>query len=250
MQSSLPVFVAPAAMAKMVHEDGERGIARGCKEKGIIQCVSNNASFPVEEIIDATPEHPFFFQLYVNRNRAKSEALLRQVWDLGIRTVFLTVDAPVSGKREADERVKADESLNTPMSSMKATNDKRGGGLGRIMGSYIDSSLNWKDLEWLRRAWKGKIVIKGVQTAADAIRAVKEGLDGIVIRYAIFHILIQGIVTYLASAIMEVVIWIHPHLVSSSSLSYKSAAPKSSITLRFISTAASAVALTYSKRFA
>ena len=193
MQSSLPVFVAPAAMAKMVHEDGEMGIAKGCKEKGIIQCVSNNASFPVEEIIDAAPEHPFFFQLYVNRNRAKSEALLRQVWDLGIRTVFLTVDAPVSGKREADERVKADESLNTPMSSMKATNDKRGGGLGRIMGSYIDSSLNWKDLEWLRRAWKGKIVIKGVQTAADAIRAVKEGLDGIVIRYAIFHILIQGI---------------------------------------------------------
>ena len=185
VESSLPVFVAPAAMARMVHKDGERGLAKGCKEKGIVQCVSNNASFPVEEIVDAAPKHPFFFQLYVNRDRTKSEALLKQVWELGIRTVFLTVDAPVSGKREADERVKADESLNTPMSSMKATNDKKGGGLGRIMGSYIDSTLNWEDLKWLRRIWKGKIVIKGVQTAADARRAVKERLDGIVIRYAI-----------------------------------------------------------------
>ena len=169
-------------MAKMVHKDGETGIARGCHAKGILQCISNNASFPVEDIVAATPGHPFFFQLYVNRDRRKSEDLLRHVWKLGIRTIFLTVDAPVSGKREADERVKADEGLSAPMSSMKSTNDKKGGGLGRIMGSYIDSMLCWEDLAWLRRAWKGRIVLKGVQTAADARRAVEEGIEGIVVR--------------------------------------------------------------------
>lgn len=183
VKSRLPVIVAPAAMAGMVDKDGEKSIARGCEEKGIVQCVSNNASFPIEEIVGAVkPGYPFFFQLYVNRDRRKSELLLSQVWDLGIRTVFMTVDAPVSGKREADERVKSDENLSTPMSSMKAANDKKGGGLGRIMGSYIDSSLNWEDLKWLRKVWGGKIVIKGVQTAADAKRAVEERLDGIMIR--------------------------------------------------------------------
>ena len=106
---------------------------------------------------------------------------MEQVYSLGIRTIFLTVDAPVAGKREADERVKADETLSTPMSGTKATNDKRGGGLGRVMGQYIDSGLNWDDLTWLKKIWKGKIVLKGVQGHLDARRAVKEGIDGIVL---------------------------------------------------------------------
>lgn len=69
------------------------------------------------------------------------------------------------------------------MSGATAFNDKHGGGLGRIMGSYIDNRLNWNDLSWLRRIWKGKIVLKGIMGAADAKRAAKEGVDGIVLRY-------------------------------------------------------------------
>lgn len=95
----------------------------------------------------------------------------------------MTVDAPAAGKREADERVRADETLNSPMSGATAANDKLGGGLGRIMGSYIDDRLNWNDLSWLRRIWKGKIVLKGIMGAADAKRSAKEGMDGIVLRY-------------------------------------------------------------------
>lgn len=93
----------------------------------------------------------------------------------------MTVDAPVPGKREADERVRADESLSTPMSGASAKNDKKGGGLGRIMGSYIDASLNWNDLPWLRKVWGGKIVVKGVQGAADAKRCADEGVEGVVL---------------------------------------------------------------------
>ena len=65
----------------------------------------------------------------------------------------------------------------------KPLNDKRGGGLGRITGSFIDEGLDWSDLPWLRRHWKGKIVLKGIMCAADASRAAQEGLDGIVVRY-------------------------------------------------------------------
>jgi L-lactate dehydrogenase (cytochrome) len=119
----------------------------------------------------------------VNKDRAASETLLRQVYALGIRTVFLTVDAPMAGKREADERVRADETVSAPMSGTTAVNDGAGGGLARIMGTFIDDRLNWDDLVWLRGVWKGKLVLKGVMSAEDAMRAVQEGMDGIVLRF-------------------------------------------------------------------
>ena len=144
--------------------------------------VSTNASYPIEEILASSPSHPFFFQLYVNKDRSKTVSLLAQLRSMDrISAIFVTVDAPVAGKREADERVRADESVSTPMSGAKAGNDKRGGGLGRIMGSFIDAMLSWDDLAWLRRHWKGPIVIKGIQGAADAKRAMLEGVQGVVL---------------------------------------------------------------------
>lgn len=188
---SVPIFCAPAAMAKMVHPDGEKGIARGCKNIGIPQCVSTNASYPIAEILESVkgngfygPEEgelPLFFQLYVDKQREKSEKLLKNVEELGLKAIFVTVDAPVPGKREADERVKADENLSTPMSGAKAKNDAKGGALGRIMGAYIDSSLSWKDIPWLRKHTNLPIVLKGVQTAMDARKAMEFGIDGIVL---------------------------------------------------------------------
>lgn len=152
--------------------------------------VSTNASFPIEDIVSSlspTPNSPppLFFQLYVSKTRSNSEALLRKVWSLGIRTIFLTVDSPLAGKREADERVRMDdEQQGIPMMTGvgKPVNDKRGGGLGRITGSFIDEGLDWSDLPWLRQHWKGRIVLKGIMCAEDASRAAEEGLDGIVLR--------------------------------------------------------------------
>ncbi|KAF2085959.1 hypothetical protein K490DRAFT_45658 [Saccharata proteae CBS 121410] len=179
---SMPLFVSPAAMAKLVHPDGEKAIAAGCGAKGIAQCISTNASFPASDIIpSAPPNHTFFFQLYVNKDRRASETLLRSLRSLSLRAIFVTVDAPVPGKREADERVRSDESLSTPMSGAKAGNDKKGGGLGRVMGSYIDASLCWEDLGWLKSQTDLPIVLKGVQGAADARMAVEHGVKGIVV---------------------------------------------------------------------
>lgn len=163
--------------------------------------VSTNASYPIEAIVAAAPHHPFFFQLYVNKNRAASEALLQQVYSLGIRTVFLTVDAAVAGKREADERVRADETLRTPMGGTAAVNDRAGGGLARIMGTFIDDRLNWDDLVWLRRHWKGKVVLKGIMGAEDAKRAAQEGVDGIVLRYDIVSFIVPRKILPLSTCI-------------------------------------------------
>lgn len=184
-ETDLSIFVSPAAMAKMIHAEGEKDIARACASARIPQCVSTNASFPIAEIAACLPPEtqppPFFFQLYVNKDRAQSAKLLQHVRSLGIDTVFLTIDGPVQGKREADERVKADESLRTPMSGQAARNDRRGGGLGRIMGSYIDPDFNWEDFSWVRQHWEGKIVVKGVQSWQDAKRCADEGMDGVLL---------------------------------------------------------------------
>ena len=189
-------------MAKMVHPSGEKGLARGCKKAGIAQCVSTSASFTIEEIVSSVKpkvqnkhnskdkqeeesggerELPIFFQLYVDKNRTKSESLLHLVESLGIKAIFVTVDAPVAGKREAEERVKADENLSVPMSGATAKNDSKGGSLGRIMAGFIDSTLSWSDIPWLRKHTSLPIVLKGVQTAMDAKKAADLGCDGIVL---------------------------------------------------------------------
>ena len=184
-----PLFCAPTSLGKTVHPEGERELARGCRGVGVAQVVSTSASFTLSEVFAAAREsqgdhHPIFFQLYVDKNRANSERLLREAVALGIKGVFVTIDAPVAGKREADERLQSQESVVTPMSGVRAVNDAAGGGLGRIMGAYVDASLCWDDLAWVRSCLPTgmPIVLKGIQTAADAVRAMSTGVvQGIVI---------------------------------------------------------------------
>ncbi|UPK96326.1 hypothetical protein LCI18_007261 [Fusarium solani-melongenae] len=179
--SGVPFYFSPVAMAKLVHPEGEKAVARGCKEKNVIQTISTQASYPVEEIVkEGDVGQTFFYQLYVNKDRRRSEDLLARVQALGIKAIFVTVDGPVPGKREADERAKAEEGLSIPSGS-KAKSDSKGGGYGRIMGNWVDASLSWKDIAWLRKAWPGRIVLKGVMTAMDAKLAARHKLDGIVL---------------------------------------------------------------------
>ncbi|KAI1422141.1 mitochondrial cytochrome-like protein b2 [Xylaria sp. FL1777] len=187
---STPIFIAPTSMGKLFHPEGERELGRGAQSLGIPQCVSTSCSFPLPEVMDAVEENksadgtnvPVFFQLYVDKDRRKSEKLLRLVKERGVRAIFLTIDAPVIGKREADERLKADETMVLPMSGMQAKNDSKGGSLGRIMGQFVDASLTWDDIAWLRKTVPGlPIVLKGIQTAMDAVKAMEIGVEAIYI---------------------------------------------------------------------
>jgi L-lactate dehydrogenase (cytochrome) len=90
------------------------------------------------------------------------------------------VDAPVPGKREADERVAA-ENVASAISGAEATNDKKGGGMGRLMAQYIDSTLSWEDLTWIRETSGLPVVLKGVQSAVDVRKAVEYGVDGVLL---------------------------------------------------------------------
>jgi L-lactate dehydrogenase (cytochrome) len=199
-QVDLPFFISPAAMARLAHPDGELALARGAEKYGIAQCVgltghqrygpvltfsqiSTNASYTMAEITSSSSSVPFFFQLYVNKNRRASEVLLKDAERNGMKGVFVTIDGPVQGKREADERVKVETTTvsQAAISGIAAKNDSRGGGMGRTMGTYIDPTFSWDDIAWLRGATKMPIILKGVQTVEDAILACKYGCDGIMI---------------------------------------------------------------------
>lgn len=136
----------------------------------------------MDELRSTAPDASFIFQLYVNRDREKSAELLRQCSaNPNIKAIFVTVDAAWPGKREADERVKADEGISVPMSPSKAQNDKKGGGLGRVMAGYIDPGLTWEDLKWVRQHTHKPVCLKGVMSADDALMAMKAGMDGILL---------------------------------------------------------------------
>ena len=140
--------------------------------------ISNNASYPLASVVQAgRPNQPFFLQLYVNADRSKTTQLLHKARDLGIKAIFVTVDGQVPGKREADERIAADANVSSAISGATASNDKRGGGMGRLMGQYIDRTLGWDDIPWIGQTSRLPVVIKGIQSAADAKKAL--GYDNV-----------------------------------------------------------------------
>ncbi|EFW99487.1 mitochondrial fmn-dependent dehydrogenase [Grosmannia clavigera kw1407] len=173
----LPVFVSPAAMARLGHPDGEAGIARGVSRFGALQIVSHNASMTVEQIVaDALPGQLFGWQIYVQKDRRKSEAMLARINGLSqyYRCVVLTLDASVPGKREDDER----QQFGTGASFAAATQDvgsqPAGAGIGRQMFFGTATDITWQTtLPWLAAHTSLPIVLKGIQTHEDAWLAAR-----------------------------------------------------------------------------
>lgn len=182
----LPIYVSPAAMARLAHPDGEYGIAQACATYGAMQLISNNASMTPEQIVaDAAPGQVFGWQLYVQNERAKSEAQLARIAKLpAIKFICLTLDAPVSGKREDDERSKnigpnlpvrsaMQEGGSTPQtSSDPRTPAPKPGGIGQSLFAGTATDLTWKTtLPWLAKHTNLPIVLKGLQAHEDAYLA-------------------------------------------------------------------------------
>ena len=178
-----PIFVAPAAMARLGHPSGEAGIAEACRSFGAMQIISNNASMTPEQIVkDAAPDQVFGWQIYVQVDRKKSEEMLARINKLkAIKFIVLTLDAPVPGKREDDERNSLAGASTAVPSGVKAaertaddTPDVTGGsgGVGQQLFAGTDPSLTWQEtLPWLAKHTDLPIVLKGLQTHEDAYLA-------------------------------------------------------------------------------
>lgn len=174
-----PLYVSPAAMARLAHPDGEAGIAKGISRFGAMQCVSNNASMTPEQIVaDAPADQMFGWQIYVQTDRRKSEAMLRRINKLAnFKFIALTLDAPVPGKREHDEKSNLESQVVVESASNdKSDNEKRpgGGGVGQQLFWGTAADLTWHStLPWLAKHTDLPIVLKGVQTHEDAYLAAQ-----------------------------------------------------------------------------
>lgn len=176
----MPVYVSPAAMARLGHPDGEWGIAQACKQFGAMQMISNNASMSPEQIVkDAGSDQVFGWQLYVQLDLKKSEDMLARVNRLdAIKFICLTLDAPAPGKREDDERSKnTAENLPVTSSLIKDSGGQEqagGSGIGQALFSGMDPRLTWdKTLPWLISQTTKPIILKGLQTHEDAYLAAQ-----------------------------------------------------------------------------
>ncbi|KAI1471113.1 FMN-dependent dehydrogenase-domain-containing protein [Daldinia caldariorum] len=154
---NLPIYVSPAAVARLAHPSGEAGIAGACSRSHALQIISKNASLSPRATVSAGPDAVFAWQLYVLKDRAATERTLAQIREIPqIKFIVLTLDAPFPGKREADERFKMAEVA--------------GGAPPQAWGT--ESGLTWrKTLKWLGRHTRLPIVLKGIQTHEDAYAA-------------------------------------------------------------------------------
>jgi 4-hydroxymandelate oxidase len=182
---ALPVLVAPTAFHRLAHPDGELAAVRAAGAAGTVFVLSTLSTTSVEAVA-AAATGPVWFQLYVYRDRAATEALIRRVEAAGASRLVLTVDAPLIGRRERDVRNRFTlpdglriENLHAGFDRLPA--DVADSGLASYVASLLDPGLSWRDLAWLSGVTRLPIVLKGVVRPDDARRAADAGVAGIIV---------------------------------------------------------------------
>jgi L-lactate dehydrogenase (cytochrome) len=206
---TMPVVLAPVGLAGLMRRRGEVQAARAAEAAGVPFCLSTVGLCSLEEVRAAT-KAPFWFQLYMMRDRGHVRELLQRARAVGVDTLVFTVDLAVVGSRYRDTRNGMGGGLGAWGNLRSALNfashprwlvDVALGGRPLVFGnlaayvasakniqqfrSWIDSqfdpSVTWKDIEWLRREWPGTLIIKGILEAEDACAAADSGAQGIVV---------------------------------------------------------------------
>jgi isopentenyl diphosphate isomerase/L-lactate dehydrogenase-like FMN-dependent dehydrogenase len=185
MPISVPVIVPPMSIQGMAHPEGELATARGTGAAGTIMIVATLATQSLEDVAEAATG-PLWFQLYVDRDHALSESMVRRAEAAGYRAIVLTVDLPVLGRREADLRngfgLPAHLRLaNFPAPDEPAPATPGGAALTDLIHSEVDPSLTWDTIAWLRSITSLPIVLKGILTGEDAALAIERGADALVV---------------------------------------------------------------------
>ena len=206
---SMPVVLAPVGLAGLFRRRGETQAVRAAEAAGVPFCLSTVGLCSLEEVRGASTR-PFWFQLYMMRDRGYVRELLQRARKVDVDTLVFTVDLAVVGSRYRDTRNGMGGGLSTGARLRSAMNfaahprwlsDVALGGRPLVFGnlssfvasaknvqqfrSWIDSqfdpSVTWKDIEWLRQEWPGTLVIKGILEPDDAIAAANAGAQGIVV---------------------------------------------------------------------
>ena len=196
-----PFGFAPVGMTRLAHPDGELAAVRAAARLGVPYVLSTMASSSLDAVAAAAPDADRWFQLYLWKDRAASEALIRRAAALGYRALVLTVDVPVAGERLRDARNGMTLPPSFPLRSVAdlarhprwlartlrsepigfAALDLRPGAFAEQSNAILDASTTFTDLAWMRSIWDGPMVVKGILSAADAAEAVRLGADAVIV---------------------------------------------------------------------
>jgi L-lactate dehydrogenase (cytochrome) len=203
---SMPLAIAPTGLTGLFYGDGEIHGARAAAAFGIPFCLSTLSICSIEDVRQAVPE-PFWFQVYLMRDRGFNQELIARASAAQCSALILTVDLPVQGLRRRDAknglsvppRLTLGNALDVatkPAWALGVLLGKRRtfGNLGARLGgsdrlstlsqwiaSQFDPSITWQDIDWLRRLWPGKLIVKGILDPEDARAALAQGVDAIVV---------------------------------------------------------------------
>lgn len=204
---AMPVAIAPTGLTGMVHADREILAARAAKNFGIPFTLSTMSICSIEAVAQATSFHPFWFQLYVMRDRQFVASLIERAKAANCSALVVTMDLQVFGQRHKDIK----NGLSTPPKmtlrnminiagkprwcrQMLATRHRNFGNIiGHASGvdnidamvewtrQQFDPCLSWRDVEWIKQRWGGKLIVKGIMDPEDARLAVEAGADAIIV---------------------------------------------------------------------
>ena len=203
---SMPIAIAPTGLTGLLHGDGEMLAARAAEAAGTKFCLSTMSVCTIEDVQSVLTK-PFWFQLYVFRDRGFSELVIERARAAKCSALFVTVDLPMRGQRHLDiknglsvpPRLTAGNILNIAtkpawVMSVLAGKRKTFGNVeaylkgkadiyraGGWANQNFDRTLSWRDIDWIRKLWPGKLVLKGILDVEDARTAAAAGVDGIVV---------------------------------------------------------------------
>ena len=178
---SMPLLVAPTAIQKMCHPDGEPATARAAAAVGTLMTLSTIATATPAEVAAAAPGAPRWFQLYCFEDDGVTRALVDQAVDEGYSAIVLTVDAPRGGRRERDLRTGFQVPAGVKVPSVAAALSRPATLTIAELFAMFDLTLTWRDLERIRGFSDLPLLVKGVMTEEDARLACEAGVDGIVV---------------------------------------------------------------------
>lgn len=206
-QVAMPVAIAPTGLTGMQHADGEILAARAAKAFGVPFTLSTMSICSIEDVAAGTQGHPFWFQLYVMKDRRFIEALIERAKAAGCSALVLTLDLQILGQRHKDLQNGLSAPPKLTLRNLLNIASKPRWALGMLgtprrqfgnivghvkgvdnMGSLsewtaqqFDPALNWGDVEWIKKRWGGKLILKGIQDSEDARLAVASGADALVV---------------------------------------------------------------------
>ncbi|MCD8517159.1 MAG: alpha-hydroxy-acid oxidizing protein [Burkholderiaceae bacterium] len=204
---AMPVAIAPTGLTGMQHADGEILAARAAKDFGVPFTLSTMSICSIEDVAQGTDNHPFWFQLYVMKDRDFITRLIERAKAANCSALVLTLDLQILGQRHKDIRngLSAPPKLTLaniiniatkPRWALGMLGTKRrqfGNIVGHVKGvtdmsrlsewtaSQFDPKLNWDDVQWIKKLWGGKLILKGIMDVEDARLAAQSGADALIV---------------------------------------------------------------------